>query len=269
MINKHYYLVGLALVSSVLWACKKKVQAKYEAALAEGTVLEINDTVQVKLNEIILFDFSFADGVNPIHYTWNIHELDSSKFQYQTTQEFHFAAPDEVGGPAAGIHSYQALQTGVYQLVFYNPFYNQESWEKEQETDDLYLVWKTLKQDFSTGDTLAKDRWQRQDFENHWIALQTAEGATKDSLWQLLYEHTYIVDNFPDSTTLQHLLVKWATQRTAFTNSAATLELLDTLLGSQYRPNGTTWHDLRQQQKQKILLHDNLDTKVCYVKVIE
>jgi hypothetical protein len=269
MIKKHYYLVGLALVSSILFACKKKVQADYEAALAAGTVLETNDTVQVKLNQTILFDFSFADGVNPIHYAWYIHALDSSKFQYQTTQEFHFAAPDEVGGPASGIHSYQALQTGLHQLVFYNPYYNQEFWQKELETDDPYLVWQALKQDFLAENTLPNDHWERQTFEEYCIALQEAGAAAKDSLWQALKEQTFATNRITDSITVQNLLIKWATENTPFTSSNLTLELLDTLLGGQYEPTSIIWHDLRQQQKQKILLHDNLDTKVCYVEVIE
>ncbi|MFK7797908.1 MAG: hypothetical protein AB8E82_10680 [Aureispira sp.] len=267
--NKQYYLVGLALVSSVFFACKKKVQADYEAALAAGTILEAADTIQVKLNEKILFDFSFSDGVNPIHYAWNIHALDSSNVKYLETQEFHFAAPNVVGGPASGIHSYQVLQAGLHKLVFYNPFYNQEFWQKEQETEDVYLVWKALKQDFSINDTLVEHYWTRQVFENHWIALQAAKGSAQDSLWQVLYEHTYTTDYTPDSTTLQRLRVKWAAEKTPFTSSNTTLELLDTLLGSQYEPNRITWHDLRQEQKQKILLHDNLDTKVYYVEVIQ
>lgn len=267
--NKQYYLVGLALVSSVFFACKKKVRADYEAALAAGTILQASDTIQVKLNEKILFDFSFADGVNPIHYAWNIHALDTSNVKYLETQEFHFAAPNVVGGPASGIHSYQVLQAGLHKLIFYNPFYNQEFWQKEQETEDTYLVWKAFKQDFSINDTLVETYWTRQEFENHWITLQGAKETVKDSLWQVLYKQTYSTNRMPDSTTLQRLRIKWAAEKTTFTSSSTTLELLDTLLGSQYEPTSIIWHDLRQEQKQKIPLHKNLNTKVYYVEVIE
>ncbi len=255
----------LALAYLCLTACKKKVQANYEKALSEGSVLVENDTTEVDLQKSILFDFSFADGVNPMHYAWEIYQHDSLILHYLNTEDFHFAAPDIVGGPAAAIHSYKVLKTGVHKLVFYNPFYNQEQLRKEQEGEDIYLIWTALKEDFSAYDTLVD--WTRSTFESHWMALQAAEGASKDSLWQVVRKATYTIDSIPDSTTLQALLVNWSEEYTSFTSQETTLELLDTLLGATDALTRVTWHDLRQQQDKQPPLHTGSNPKIYYVRV--
>ena len=203
--------------------------------------------------------------MNPIHYAWEIYQQDSLVLRYLSTEEFHFAEPDVVGGPAAAIHRYEARQEGVHQLVFYNPFYNQEQLVKEQEADDPYLIWKALKEDFSAYDTLTD--WKRSAFEAHWMALQATEGTSQDSLWEAIYQATYTVDSVPDSTTVHGLLIKWAAVHTPFTNQAVTLELLDTLLGAAKEPRRQTWHDLRQQQDKHAPLHARSNPKTYYVRV--
>lgn len=265
MTNQQGCFVLLALLIWGVSACKKKVEAEYEQALEEGVVLVQDDTIQVPLHQTILFDFSFADGVNPIHYTWDIYQLDSSKFQYLETKDFHFAEPEIVGGPAAGIHSYKVLKEGTYKLVFYNPHYNEEELLKQQQADDPFLTWKALKEDFSAYDSLTD--WNRTTFEEQWLALQEAEAQQKEELWKELYFNTYSIDSMPDSITTQTLLQTWAEQYTPYTTSAPTLEMLDTLFGKATAPNSKAWQAFRQQQQQ-LPLHPNTPTQTYYVRVI-
>lgn len=266
MINKQYYLALLVLAYFSCIACKKKVQADYENALSKGVVLIEGDTVQATLYQTLLFDFSFADGVNPIHYTWEIYQQDTLKFRYLGTEEFHFAKPDVVGGPAAGIHSYKTLQKGIHRIIFYNPFYNEEALQKRQKEKDIYLTWKAIKEDFSSYDSLTD--WRRQDFENYWDTLQQTPKEKRQNLWKTLYQHTYTIDSLPDSTTLQSLLIDWASQYTPYTSNAVNLELIDTLLGASYATvTNTTWHKLRNQQDTNAPLLPNSKPKIYYVRV--
>lgn len=266
MTNQQGCLLLMALLIWGLAACKKKVEADYEQALEEGVVLVQDDTIQVPLHQTILFDFSFADGVNPIHYTWDIYQLDSSKFSYVETKDFHFAAPGIVGGPAAGIHSYKALEKGFYKLVFYNPYYNEEQLLKEQQTEDPFLTWKALKEDFAAYDSLTD--WNRAAFETQWLALQKAEEQQKEELWKELRKHTYTIDSLPDPLTTQTLLQTWAERHTPFNTNPSTLEMLDSLLGGNYPFHKETWKDLRQQQSPYPPLHPNTSTQTYYVHVI-
>lgn len=283
MTKQQYCLVLLVLTCLGFAACKKQVQADYENALAKGVVLVENDTIEVEVGENILFDFSFADGVNPIHYAWEIYQQDTQQFRYLGLEDFHFAEDDVVGGPAAGIHSYEALAAGVYSLVFYNPYYNEEQLQKEKEAQDVYSIWKALKEDFATYDSLTD--WNRANFEQHWMALQDADGTSKDSLWKVIYQNTYTTDSLLNSTARRKLLGKWAAKYTPPTSSSTTLELLDTLLGdqmshivktvrqdsilgSQHGPvTQSVWHDLRNQQDQEAPLHPSANPKTYHVRV--
>lgn len=268
MITKPRCLVLLALLYCGLTACKKKAEAAYKNALEKGVVLVEKDTVEVAINQVLLFPFTFADGVNPIHYAWELHDQDTTEFRFLGVEEFHFAPPDMTGGPAAGILRFEPLQVGTYTLVFYNPFYNDDYYQKEQAAQNPYLVWKALKQDYVRYDSLQD--WSRPDFEQHWLALQEAEEESKDSLWNIVYKQTYDLDSLPDSTAQQILLTKWATTYTIYNSSSEVLALLDSLLGKQqprsYRSN--SWHDLRQRQgEEKPPLHPSLSNKVYYVRV--
>jgi hypothetical protein len=298
MIAKQHYWVLLALLYLGLTACKTKVEAAYERALEAGVVLVENDTVHSTLQQPILLVVDFADGVNPIHYTWEIHQQDTQKIRSLDWQEFHFAPPDMVGGPAKGILSFQPLKTGLHRLVFYRPYMSENYYEQEKMAQDPYLVWKELQEDiagfYKKNDTerypleylqnmLVADssfvKWSRQEFETHWIALQNAEGAAEDSLWRALYDVTFVgAFSQPYASTLQpprssfywdqiarrRQGMEWESEGKfrSYNTSPAILEMMDRLL---YDIEGI--HPPLQEPMSSIPVHPKATTKTYHVQV--
>ena len=253
-------LLGIFLLwcSLSLLACQNKAKRAYERALEQGVLLQPNDTVTAQVGERLLFVYHFADGVQPIHYTLDWRNSNPKALQYHSNPEFHLAPPDMAGGPAVGMHIFTTEASGLVELVFYNPHYNQKYYQQASAAT-TYDLWQTLAGALGTPDPdFTADDWDTWFYDQQ----MAASKAEENQLWQQLYATVQ-----PTPTTASDSL--WATllPLVVATDPDWGPVMIDSML-QQHRPEqALPWREQWAKYWATLPLHPALETQVCYVQI--
>lgn len=256
-------MIAVLLLSILCISCVPEGKRAYRKALRQGTLLSPNDTVEVCIDQQVLYNYEFSAGVQPIYYTLSIINSDTQALQYQSNPEFYIGDPDLDGGPAAGIHVFKAKARGVVRLEFYNPYFNWE-YHQQGETRTTYDLWWTVADYLGAPDSSLFNaaEWQ------HW---QDAYTSATDStefyhLWQTLYEASGTADPI-DTMDLMEDLFAQILPMTIGIDGDWNATIVDSLLGHHYQPWAQRWRQYWEQYVASPPLHPKLSTKVCYVRI--
>lgn len=259
-------MIAALLLGLLCSSCVPDGKRAYRKALRQGTLLLPNDTVQARVGEQLLYNYEFSAGVQPIYYTLAIINSDTQALSYQSNPEFYIGDPDMTGGPAAGLHIFQAKAPGLVRLEFYNPYFNQNYYQTEATTTS-YDLWVAVANYLGTPDTafFNAQEWQ------YW---QDAYNAATDSsefnhLWQTLYEElgTPRPVLTVDSTDM---LFERILPLTIAGDPNWNATWVDSLLGHYDGPEdpwAARWRQRWYAYSAAPPLHPKLPTKVCYVRI--
>lgn len=249
----------------ILTGCQTEGQKAYADLLKQGTTLVKNDTITAKVGEKLFYLYSYSAGVQPIHYTLEHSNSDSTIVRYIENQGFYVGDEEMSGGPAEGVHVFEGMKAGLVRLEFYNPYYNEMEYAQnypEHASSDRAIMefYKTF------TDSTALQDWTDAQYANYydnWVKMP--DETRNEALDTLLEQFKFVVSRI--DTTQKTKIINSLAKRYALRESSMTSAILDSLFNMPNVDGMERWQAALKERKENLSLHKNLNTTVCYVKI--
>lgn len=244
ILNKYSFFSLLFLICVI--ACKQQNPniAAYEKLIAEGILLNENDTAVAKIGDKVLFSYGFSSGVQDIHYLLTYH-CEDSILQHQSYQEFFLADGDVAGGHSEGVHVFTAKQKGLAKVVFYNPYHNADLYHNEAQEQDF----------------------ERQSVINEFH--EVYQLPKMDTTWteeQIEAANTAWLEKFGEGLDMKaDSLLPIHAQKYTLQHEAQIL--MDSLYSTVLIDKLSEWYEAQRFFINTLSLHPKTELRVCYVQI--
>jgi hypothetical protein len=249
----------------IMTGCQTEGQKAYADLLTEGTPLVENDTITVEAGEKLLFLYSYSAGVQPIYYTLEHTNSDSTVLRYIEDQRFYVGEEDMSGGPSEGVHVFEGMKTGLARIEFYNPYFNEMEYGKNYP--DHASSDRTIMEFYKTfTDSIALHDWTDAQYANYydnWVKMP--DEARNEALDTLLQNFEFVTSTI--DTTHKTAIINNIAKRYALRESTIVQAVLDSLFNMPNVDGMERWQVALKNQKETLSLHEDLKTTVCYVRI--
>ncbi len=249
----------------ILTGCQTHEQKAYKDLLKAGIPLIENDTVTVKIGEKLFYLYSYSAGVQPIYYTLKHLNSDSTVVNYVDDRRFYVGKEDMVGGPSEGVLVFEAKGDGVAKLEFYNPYFNEMEYNRvypdHERTDRVMLeFYKAL------TDSIALGTWTDAQYANYYDNWKKLPDEAQTIAMDTLLEK-YVEMSSSISFSRKDQLIDNFVRRYVLRESSMVRNILDTLFNLPNVDALEKWQMELKAHRENLPIHENLETRTCYVKV--
>lgn len=244
VLHTKVYWIFLSIIL-LLASCKNPEQAAYDELMTQGIPLLEGDTATAKIGEKLLFSYGFSSGVQDIHYLLTYHNFDETILKHEEYKEFFLSDEEVSGGHSEGVHIFTAKQTGLAQVVFYNPYQNADWYH--QEAREGYVRKEDIIKDFCTA-------YQIPVIDTTWTEEQIEASNTA---W--LESFSELLDAKADSIMPIHA------KRYTFQNDAQAV--LDSLYGMVLIDKVGQWYDAQRDFISGLPIHPKTPIRTCFVQI--
>jgi hypothetical protein len=185
--------------------------------------------------------------------------------QYKEAQHFYVGEEDMSGGASEGVHVFEGIKAGLVRLEFYNPYFNEMEYSKnypEHASSDRAIMefYKAF------TDSIALEDWTDAQYANYYDNWSKLPDETRGEALDTVLEKFELVSTTMD-TVLKTKVINSFAERYALRESRITSTILDSLFDMPNVDGMERWQAALREHKENLTLHENLKTRVCYVRI--